>query len=336
MRDSLRALLIDDNPDDRALVVRALRREFPDLSAREVSDEKGLTQCLDGGPVDLVVTDFQLRWSNGLHALRAIKARWPDCPVIMFTGTGSEEIAVEAMKSGLDDYVLKSPNHFSRLPAAARMAITTARQRRQLKQAEARYGGLFDSVPIGLYRANAQGQLLDANPALVEMLHYPDRSRLLSVNLADLYVNAADFQRWKQRVEQQGIVHRFEAPLRAFDGGVCWAQNSARATSFDLPSADLRTYDGSLEDTSERKKAEDERERLILELQEALATVKALGGLLPICASCKKIRDPKGAWNQIEEFIQNHSDAEFTHSFCPECMHKLYPEVFGDGLAVER
>lgn len=62
-------------------------------------------------------------------------------------------------------------------------------------------------------------------------------------------------------------------------------------------------------------------------LEEALAKVKKLSGLLPICASCKKIRDDKGYWNQIETYIRDHSEAEFSHSICPECAKKLYPDL---------
>ena len=71
-----------------------------------------------------------------------------------------------------------------------------------------------------------------------------------------------------------------------------------------------------------------EREKLIVELQEALAKVKTLSGMLPICASCKKIRDDKGYWNQIESYIGRHSDAQFSHGICPDCARKLYPEYF--------
>ena len=69
----------------------------------------------------------------------------------------------------------------------------------------------------------------------------------------------------------------------------------------------------------------EEREKLIEELQGALAKVKLLSGLLPICASCKKIRDDKGYWNQLESYLQAHSEAEFSHGLCPECAEKLYP-----------
>ena len=74
-----------------------------------------------------------------------------------------------------------------------------------------------------------------------------------------------------------------------------------------------------------RKELEKERERLIADLKEALVEVRTLSGLLPICSSCKKIRDDKGYWNQIESFISAHSEAEFSHGICPECARRLYP-----------
>ena len=77
-----------------------------------------------------------------------------------------------------------------------------------------------------------------------------------------------------------------------------------------------------------RQKAEQDKDAVIVELKEALQQVKTLGGLLPICANCKKIRDDKGYWLQVEEYIKFHSDVEFTHGICPECQEKLYPEVF--------
>lgn len=82
-----------------------------------------------------------------------------------------------------------------------------------------------------------------------------------------------------------------------------------------------------LAEIEERKKTELEKEKLICKLQEALEKVKLLSGFLPICSSCKKIRDDKGYWNQIEEYIRNHSEAEFSHGICPDCAKRLYPEI---------
>ncbi|MFO7606381.1 MAG: HAMP domain-containing protein [Desulfurivibrionaceae bacterium] len=78
-----------------------------------------------------------------------------------------------------------------------------------------------------------------------------------------------------------------------------------------------------------RQQREQERELLIGDLQAAIAEVKVLSGMLPICASCKNIRDDQGYWKQIESYIQEHSEAEFTHGLCPECAHRLYPEFTG-------
>ena len=81
------------------------------------------------------------------------------------------------------------------------------------------------------------------------------------------------------------------------------------------------------EDITQRKKAEAEREKLINELQAALSDIKTLSGLIPICSSCKKIRDDQGYWNILEAYLMKHSDAKFTHGICPDCMIKLYPEI---------
>ncbi len=94
---------------------------------------------------------------------------------------------------------------------------------------------------------------------------------------------------------------------------------------------DIENKNQSLErEINERKSAEKEREKLIKELQKALGEVKTLSGLFPICSSCKKIRDDKGYWNQIESYIRERSEAEFSHSICPDCSKKLYPEYFDD------
>lgn len=80
---------------------------------------------------------------------------------------------------------------------------------------------------------------------------------------------------------------------------------------------------------TDQKRHDAEREALIARLQEALAQAKILGGLLPICASCKRIRDDQGYWNQIEAYIGERSHAEFTHGICPECAQELYPRWVG-------
>jgi len=81
-------------------------------------------------------------------------------------------------------------------------------------------------------------------------------------------------------------------------------------------------------DITERLQGEAERERLIQELQTALAEVKTLQGILPICMHCKKIRDDEGAWRQLEVYIKEHTNADFSHGMCEPCAKKMYPEIF--------
>ena len=82
----------------------------------------------------------------------------------------------------------------------------------------------------------------------------------------------------------------------------------------------------SIRDITALKDVEQERERLIADLREAVAKVRTLSGLLPICASCRKVRDDKGYWSQIESYIREHTDVGFSHGLCPECMDKIYGE----------
>ena len=85
---------------------------------------------------------------------------------------------------------------------------------------------------------------------------------------------------------------------------------------------------GIARDITKQKKNEREKEQLIADLEYALAEVKELSGLLPICASCKNIRDDKGYWSQIELYIERHSEAKFSHGICPDCLEELYPKQY--------
>ena len=95
----------------------------------------------------------------------------------------------------------------------------------------------------------------------------------------------------------------------------------------------IKPYDGkqlcvTVEMSLSRHKLDLERKQLLSDLSATLAKIKQLSGMLPICSSCKKIRDDKGYWNQVEDYIKNHAEVEFTHGLCPDCAYKLYPEYY--------
>jgi PAS domain S-box-containing protein len=126
-----------------------------------------------------------------------------------------------------------------------------------------------------------------------------------------LYSHPDETSRDEVELTDGTVLDRYSAPVLGKDG-----KNYGRIWAF--------------RDITERRRAEEERERLISELKEALSKVKTLSGLLPICAACKKIRDDKGYWNQIEIYLRDHSEAEFTHGLCPDCGKKLYPGYYKD------
>ena len=169
---ALRCLVIDDNPDDRALAIRELRRAFPSLQAESVIDMDGFLRRIKAGGLDLIITDFHLHWSDGLTILQLVKTHLPECPVIMFTGTGSEEIAVEAMQSGLDDYVPKSPQHYALLPARARIIFDRLSHKRLLKvaqralrESESQLRAIIETEPecVKILGPNGQLQFMNAS-----------------------------------------------------------------------------------------------------------------------------------------------------------------------------
>jgi hypothetical protein len=122
-----------------------------------------------------------------------------------------------------------------------------------------------------------------------------------------------------------GVLLRFLKPYAYMDKDVRLAERVANQIAGAIANAQLFI---------ERKRALEDGEQLILKLQKALTEVKQLSGLLPICASCKKIRDDKGYWGQIESYISDHSEAEFSHGICPDCMKKLYPDFADDKNSV--
>jgi len=196
-----------------------------------------------------------------------------------------------------------------------------------LQESEQRFRALFDHSNDGILIADAEKKrFVIGNQTICRMLGYsPDEIKDLGVMdihpPEDLPYVIDQFE--KQARKEIDIAK--DLPVVRKDGSIYYADVSA----FPITLAGKTFLVGAFRDVTERRQAEAERERLIAELQEAATHVKTLSGLLPICASCKKIRDDKGYWNQIEVYIRDHSQVDFSHSICPDCAQKLYPEVYG-------
>ena len=193
-----------------------------------------------------------------------------------------------------------------------------------LRRSEEKYHTLVDNVKTGVYRNNVEGRFIQINPAIAEIFGYDSVEEFMGITVADLYQNPEDRNNFTKEVQEKGFVKNYELALKKKDGAPIWC--SITATAQRDEQGEIKWFDGVVEDITQRKRAEEERERLIRELTDAVARVKALSGMLPICASCKRIRNDKGYWEQVEVFVSEHSEAVFSHGVCPECMTKLYPD----------
>lgn len=267
--DNPRVLLIDDDLDMRRLAMAQLKKRFPGIRIVEVGTQEELGPALAQGEYDIVITDYDLKWTNGLKLLRIMKTRWPRCPVIMCTGSGSEEIVAEALRLGIDDYVLKKQKHFVRLPNAVRLALARSRHLKDAIETNARYRALYERVPIGLFSCTLNGNLIDANPAFLKMLGFSNLESITSINLAESFADKEDRKKIASFERSKNNIFSLETRLIKTDGSVIWAELKIYRVRDEQKKR--LYYEGTLIDITERKN---------LELQLRQATKMEAIGLL--------------------------------------------------------
>jgi len=236
-----RILLIDDNPDDRFLVIHQLRHEFSDLQVEEVIEPVGLNKALLAGNFDLVITDYRLRWNDGLTVLREIKSRYPNCPVIMFTNSGSQEVAVEAMKAGLDDYIIKSPTHYVRLLAAVRSVLKQVESEQKAGRLEMRLQTLLNRLNVGVFRATLNGRLLEGNTSFLHLLAVNSLQEAQALDLHQLFLQPES--------DHQSLNQEHEVQLHRVDGSSIWVSLSQTLSYSETEPV----IEGLIEDITSRK-----------------------------------------------------------------------------------
>jgi two-component system cell cycle sensor histidine kinase/response regulator CckA len=241
----LRVLLVDDNPDDRALVARELSREWPDAEIVEAIDGGELDVALLGPSPDLVLTDYQLHDTDGLDVLRRARSAWPDCCVLMLTDSGSEDVAVQAMKEGCADYVLK--RHLQLLVPSARSALEADAARGELASAQIRLREIFDELPVGVWRATLDGRLEDANPAFLRLHGFTSVEEARGADMVRRYVNPDDRDLWR-RLADDGDSRAVTLRVRRGDGEEFYGRIAARAVRDER--ADVVAYEGTMEDVT--------------------------------------------------------------------------------------
>jgi PAS domain S-box-containing protein len=263
----LRILIIDDNPNDRLLSIRELKREFPDFIISEITDALEFENALLTGNFDLVVTDYHLCWSNGLVVFKTIKDKYPECPVIMFTDSGNEEIAVEGMKAGLSDYVLKR-QHFRRLTIAVSQCLEQQKMRQEcavskekLRVNEEGFRLAQDASDLGIWNWNLQSnsitwnqmheKLFGISPGsfdgsyemFLNCIHPQDRNLVIDA-VTQALENKVDYQQEFRVVWADGSIHWMTDRGRFFYDA---SGKAIRATGIVLDITDRREREAALQ-----------------------------------------------------------------------------------------
>lgn len=274
--DRLRVLLVDDNAEDRALAVRALQREHPAIESVQPTDQAALTAALATGGFDLVVTDYSLRWSDGLTVTRAVKERLPLCPVVMYTGTGNEAVAVAAMKLGVDDYVLKSATPTA-LAAAARRVLAHAGERRLRHARESLLQGMLECAVDAVIVMSHDGRVVDFNAAAERTFGYT-RAQAVGRTVAELVVPP------RLREQHQAGLARYLAggPPRVMGGHVelpavrsSGEEFPAEVSLARVPGSEPPVFVAYVRDVTERKRLEQQ----LLQAQKMESVGRLAGGI---------------------------------------------------------
>ena len=212
-------------------------------------------------------------------------------------------------------------------------------ERRKRKAAEKalleikhRYERLINTIPCALYDyirwPEGSSRFIYISPQCKRIFEYNAEQIIEKADLLWNMVHLEDLERLKREdwaANQTGELFQSEVRIIPPSGGVKWIQLTSMPSTEKANSQII--WSGIVLDITERKQVEEERNQLVIALQRALAEVNTLNGLLPICSYCKKIRDDKGYWDQIESYIHKHSGTEFSHGICPECAQKYYPDM---------
>jgi PAS domain S-box-containing protein len=202
-----------------------------------------------------------------------------------------------------------------------------------LRRSEKRFHDIASSLGEGIYLMNEHGQVTFMNSEAERLLGWTE-SELMNRNVHDVVHNRKS-DGTPLALEDCGMRGVIRTGETYYSRDEMFIRKDGTTFPISVISAPMRE-DGKIigaisafSDISETKRMEQEQKRLFLELENAVATIKTLRGILPVCASCKKIRDESGSWKEIEVYIGERTDAQFRHGVCPECTKKLYPWYSG-------
>ena len=196
-----------------------------------------------------------------------------------------------------------------------------------LKQSRDTLNTILSASPIAICLAENR-TLRWMNEEMASIFRLSSKEEYKEKNIRHLYINEDEYHRSEKKIYDElkiGKPYTDDVTFKRKDGSTFIGHLKI---SCQDPSNPVKRAVFTISDITWRKKADEEREKLITELQTALAEIKTLRGILPLCSHCKKIRNDEGYWEQVDVYIHKYSEADISHSICPECMKKYYPEEY--------
>jgi len=304
-------LVVDDDPNLRKTLADILRVKGYETAIAGTGAEA--IAAAEQGDISLALIDLMLPDMSGLEVMARIKAISPLTEAIILTGHASMDTAIKATGQGAFSYLLK-PYQMDDLLRN----ISHGVERQQAKEEILRLASFPRLHPSPVIELDPAGEVSYLNPAAESM--FPELSAQ-GVSHPLLQGVAAIIEVLRQGKKEGETITESAIDEATYELYISYVQE------VNL----VRIY---VMDITERKRAEKELQRYSAELekknkelQSALANVKKLSGMLPICCYCKKIRDDEGYWSQLESYISKHSEAVFSHGMCPDCEKKAYAEL---------
>jgi PAS domain S-box-containing protein len=329
--DRKRILIVDDDESTRKTLKLIFKKKGYEIETAETGCE-ALEKARDSA-FNLALLDLRLPDVDGVELLKPLADAQPDIALIMVTGYASVKTAVRALNDGASGYIIKPVNidevlaKVRDLLERQRLIEDKRRAEEEIRQLKEFNETIVQTVPGAIVVTDIDGVFTFVNPATTSLVGYAPEE-LLGQHWSVIF--PSDQQPIVKTAEErrmQGKADCYELELEHKDGRRLPILISG-SPRFD---ADTGCFAGTmsvLTDISERVQAEELKEKLITELEEVLSQVKQLQGFLPMCSYCKKIRDDQNYWQQVETYIEEHSEALFTHGICPDCYQEhVMPEI---------
>jgi PAS domain S-box-containing protein len=269
---------------------------------------------------------------DGVEAAKRIR-RQLNVPIVYLTAYTDDKAFRRAKVTEPFGYIVK-PFQERDLQITIEMALYKHQMEQKLKEREQWLATTLRSIGEAVIATDGQGRIIFMN-IVAEALTGWAQAEALGQELSAVF-KVVD-EETRRVVKNPAITAIREGVTVALTNHTLLITKENREIPIADRAAPIKDEQGHIagavltfQDYTQRRQVEEEREALIHRLQEAISAIKTLRGIIPICSSCKKIRDEVGEWQQVEVYIRDRTEAEFTHSLCPDCARELFPDIDDD------